>query len=93
MEKTVFAALIGAAFLLPFHTTAQAAANSAEVRDCVRAIALQECTSARRIKSDERHALITALGKIKVACTNGQIEQAHKAAAKLQLAPQQASTD
>ena len=71
MEKTVFAALIGAAFLLPFHTTAQAAANSAEVRDCVRAIALQECTSARRIKSDERHALITALGKIKVAGTNG----------------------
>ena len=34
-----------------------------------------------------------ALGEIKMACVNGQIKQAYKAAAKLQLDPQQASTD
>jgi len=93
MKKTVLAAVIGAAFLLPLHTTAQAATNSAEVRDCVRTIAQQERTSARQTKGVERRALIMALGEIKMACVNGQIKQAYKAAAKLQLDPQQASTD
>ena len=90
MKTTLLATVIGATFLLPFHTPAQAAANDAEIRDCVRMIAQQERTSARKTSGDERRLLITALGKIKLACINGQTKQAYKDAAKLQLAPQQA---
>jgi len=93
MKKIVLAAIVGATFLLPLHTTAQAAATSAQISDCVRVIALQERTSARQTKGVERRTLIKALGKIKMACTKGQVEQAYRAAAKLQLDPQQASTD
>ncbi len=93
MKKTVLAAIVGAMFLFPFHTTAQAAANEAETNNCIRAIAQQERSSARSTKGDERRALIKALGKIKMACVNGQIEQAYNAAAKLQLDPQQADAN
>lgn len=96
MKKTVLAAAFGAIFLFPLHTSAQAAqpaASNAEINDCIRVIAQQERYSARRTEGAERLALIKALGKIKMACINGEIKQAYKDAAKLQLAPQQASTD
>ena len=53
MKKTVLAAIVGAMFLFPFHTTAQAAANEAEINNCIRAIAQQERSSARSNKGDE----------------------------------------
>ena len=96
MKKTVLAAAFGAIFLLPLHTTAQAAATAAsdaEINDCIRAIAQQERDTARRTTGAERLALIKALGKAKMACANGEIKQAYKEAARLRLAPQQASTN
>ena len=93
MKKTVLAAIVGAMFLFPFHTTSQAAANEAEINNCIRAIAQQERSSARNTKGDERSALIKPLGKIKMACVNGPIEQAYNPAAKLQLDPQQADAN
>lgn len=90
MNKTILATILGAAVLLPLHT-AQAASNGPEVRKCVRDIALQERQSARETKGDERRALIAALGKVKIACMNGKIDEAYAAAAKLRLDPQQAS--
>lgn len=91
MKTTILAAIAGAAILLPLHNSAQAAANTPQVRECVRHIALQERTSARQTKGDERRALIAALGKVKIACMNGRIDAAYAAAAKLRLDPQQAT--
>jgi len=91
MKTTLLAALVGTAFLLPLQGTAQAAANSPEIRKCVRDIAMQERVSARQTKGDERRALITALGKVKIDCMNGKIKQAYKAAAALKLNPQSAN--
>ena len=96
MKNTVLAAAFGAILLFPLHTTAQAAettAGNAEISDCIRAIAQQERNAARRTTGAERIALIRALGKIKMACANGEIERAYKDAARLQRAPQQASTN
>lgn len=96
MKKSILAAVSGAIFLLPPLMTAHAAgtaASDAAISDCIRVIAQQERYSARRTEGAERLALIKALGKIKMTCIKGEIEQAYKDAAKLQLAPQQASTD
>ena len=97
MKKTILAAIAGAAFLLPLQSVvqsgAQAAANTPQVRECVRQIALQERNSARQTKGNERRALIAALGKGKIACMSGQIDQAYAAAAKLKLDPQQATAN
>jgi transcriptional regulator of nitric oxide reductase len=96
MKKTVLAAIVGAIFVFPLHTTAQAAqtaASNAEINDCIRVIAQQERHAAKRTEGAERRTLIKALGTIKMACANGHIEQAYKDAAKLQLAPQKASAD
>ena len=98
MKTTVLAAIAGAALLLPLQGTAHAAANtpaanSPQVRECVRQIAVQERNSARQTKGDERRALIAALGKVKISCMSGKIDEAYAAAAKLKLDPQQASTN
>lgn len=96
MKKTVLAAVFGAIFLLPLHTNAQAAAaaaSNAEISDYIRAIAQQERETARKTTGAERLALIKALGKAKMACANGEIKQAYKEAARLQLPPQQATTN
>ena len=96
MKTTVLAAIAGAALLLPLQGTAHAAANtpaanSPQVRECVRDIAKRERSAARSTKGAERRAIIAALGKIKMDCMNGKIDQAHAAAAKLRLNPQQAT--
>ena len=90
--KAALGLTAAAAFFLPFHTAAHAAANTPQVRDCVRAIAQQERLAARSTKGDERRALIAALGKAKMDCMNGDLEKAYKTAAKLKLDPQQAAT-
>lgn len=91
MNISIPAAIMGAAILLPLHSTAQAAPNTPEVRECVRHIALQERVTARRTEGARRRALIAALGKAKIACMTGQIDRGYAAAAKLELIPQQAS--
>jgi hypothetical protein len=91
MKKSILAAIVGAAFLLPLHTSAQAAATALEICECARDIAALERSSARQTKGQERRQIIVAPGKIKTACYNGRIKQAYSAAEKLRKSPQQAS--
>lgn len=90
MKKTILATVVGAAFLLPLHTSAQAA-TALQIRECARDIAALERSSARQTKGEERREIIVALGKIKNACYNGHIKQAYSVAEKHRKAPQQAS--
>lgn len=85
------ATVLGAVFLLPLHNSAHAATDTPQVRACIQDIAKQERRSARNTKGDERRALLSALGKAKIDCMNGNVEKAYKTAAKLKLDPQQAS--
>lgn len=85
------AATTGAVFLLSLQNTAHAAADSPQVRECVRDIAKQERSAARSTRGDERRALIAALGKVKIDCMNGNVEKAYRTAAKLKTNPQQAT--
>lgn len=91
MNKQILAACVAAAIILPLHGTAQAASNGPEVRQCVSHIAKQERASARATRGKTRRALIVALGKAKIACMSGRIDEAYAAAAKLSLNPQQAT--
>lgn len=83
------AAAIGIA-LTAAPLTANAAGNSQTVQECVRDIAMMERAAARKHKGLERRVIIAILGKIKIACMDGKIEQAYSAAAKFRDAPQQA---
>jgi len=51
---------------------------------------MMERAAARKHKGLERRVIIANLGKIKIACMDGKIEQAYTAAAKFRDAPQQA---
>ena len=70
--------------------SASAAGNSPAIQNCVRDIAKMERVAARKYKGLERRVMIANLGKAKIACMDGKIQQAYSAAAKLRGAPQQA---
>lgn len=89
LRNIVLPAALGLAIVIP-HATALAAGNKAEVRECVRDIAMQERKAGIRLKGAERRKMIVALGKVKITCLSGDVQKAYLAAAKLQGAPQQA---
>ena len=71
--------------------SAGAAGNTPAIQECVRDIAKMERIAARQHKGLERRIVIANLGKAKIACMDGKIEQAYTDAAKAQGAPQQAA--
>lgn len=89
LHSVSIAAAFGLAItLLP--AGASAAGNSPAIQECVRDIAKMERVAARKLKGLERRVMIANLGKAKIACMDGKIQEAYSAAAKLRGAPQQA---